>query len=189
MEASVHVQPGQPVAGVETQQLRRTLGVFPTGVTVVTVGGATPHGMTANSFTGVSLDPPLVSVCVRRDAVMHGALTDARTFAVSVLAAGQEDVARYFADRRRPLGTEQFRQVRWWPGAYTGAPLIADAAAHLECRLWRAYDGGDHSIFLGTPLSLLRGSADVLVFLDGRFRQLDRKGAAAHAPTASPRAI
>ncbi|MER7007255.1 flavin reductase family protein [Dactylosporangium sp. NPDC000555] len=157
---------------IDTQQLRRAFGVFATGVTVVTVGGATPHGMTANSFAAVSLQPPLVLLCVQRDAIMHDALTQCPLFAVSVLAASQEPVARHFADRRRPLGSEQFQVVDWLPGAATGAPLIAGAAAHLECEVWQTYDGGDHSIFIGRLLSLRRCAEDVLVFLHGQFHTL-----------------
>ena len=154
--------------------LRRGYGAFATGVTVVTVGGATPHGMTANSFTTVSLDPPLILVCVARDALMHEALEATGRFGISVLGSDQEPVARYYADRRRPLGEEQFRFADWVTGAHTGAPLLAGAAAHLECRLWRTYDGGDHTIFLGRLLDLRRYvDDDALLFLCGKFRQLD----------------
>jgi len=161
---------------VDSQLLRRTLGAFATGVTVVTVGGANPHGMTANSFTAVSLDPPLVLICVGRDAVMHGLLLRSETFGVSVLASHQEAAARHFADRRRPLGRAQFDAVNWLPGELSGAPLLAEAAAQLECAVWRTYDGGDHTIFLGRLLSLdRRPDAEVLLFLNGRFEQLDRE--------------
>jgi len=156
--------------------LRDAFGMFATGVTVVTVGGATPHGMTANSFTAVSLDPPLVLVCVDRNAIMHDSLSAAGGFGVSVLASGQEVVARYFADRRRPLGREQFDFVDWTPGERTGVPLIVGALAHFECSLWRSYDGGDHTIFLGNLLTLdWRAEKDALLFLSGKFRQVNRE--------------
>lgn len=161
-------------AVADTARIRRTLGGFATGVTVVTVGGDTPHGMTANSFTGVSLDPPLVLICVERHAVMHQCLLHTRSFGVSVLGGGQEHVARYFADRRRPLGIDQFGYLDWVPGERTGAPLITDAVAQVECDLWRTYDGGDHTIFVGRLLSLRhRTEEGALVFLNGAFRQLD----------------
>jgi flavin reductase len=168
---SVHLVPSSGTA--DTKQLRRAFGTFATGVTVVTVGGASPHGMTANSFTSVSLDPPLVLVCVDREAVMHHALQARGLFGISVLAAHQEPVARHFADRWRPLGIAQFEGVDWAPGRSTGAPMIAGALAHLECALWRAYDGGDHSIFVGSLLSLAKQpDSDALLFFQGRFRQL-----------------
>lgn len=153
--------------------LRRGFGAFATGVTVVTTGGAMPHGMTANSFTSVSLDPPLVLVCIERDAIMHRAMSAAGVFGVSILAVQQEDVARHFANRRRPLGMAQFDGVSWTPGERTGAPMIEDAIAHVECDIWRVHDGGDHTIFIGRVLSLARRRADreALLFVHGRFRR------------------
>lgn len=158
--------------------LRRTLGSFATGVTVVTVGGTEPHGMTANAFTAVSLDPPLVLVCVRRDAVMHHRLLHTGTFGISVLAAHQEGVARHFASRHRPPGRAQFDAVSWFTGAAGGVPLLAEAAARLECAVWRTYDGGDHSIVIGRLLAFDRWpDADLLLFLNGRFGRLHREAA------------
>ncbi|WP_445282567.1 flavin reductase family protein [Streptomyces sp. DSM 118148] len=164
--------PRDAVTG-DPARLRRALGSFATGVTVVTVGGPSPRGMTANSFTSVSLDPPLVLLCVGNDAVMNRVLAGTDTFAVSVLGAGQEDVARHFADRSRPAGAAQFDAVHWLPGQASGAPLIAGAAAHFECARWRAYDGGDHTIHLGRVLALdaLPGR-EPLIFHHGRFRRL-----------------
>jgi flavin reductase len=153
--------------------LRRTFGAFATGVTVVTVGGETPHGMTANSFTSVSLDPPLVLVCVGRNAVVHQILSATGTFGVSVLAGHQETAARHFADRLRPLGSAQFDAVDWQPGRHTSAPLVTGALARFECELWNTYDGGDHSIFVGKVVSLERSiDQDGLLFFQGRFREI-----------------
>jgi flavin reductase (DIM6/NTAB) family NADH-FMN oxidoreductase RutF len=157
----------------DTKLLRRAFGTFATGVTVVTVGGDSPHGMTANSFASVSLDPPLVLVCVDRDAVMHRILAAEGSFGVSVLSAHQEAVARHFADRLRPLGLAQFETLDWQPGRHTGAPLIGGALAHFECGLWGSYEGGDHTIFVGNLLSLSRSAdQDALLFVHGRFRQV-----------------
>ncbi|GAA4690239.1 hypothetical protein Prum_101950 [Phytohabitans rumicis] len=137
---------------------------------MVTVGGGTPHAMTANSFTSVSLHPPLLLICVDREAVMHECIGGAKTFGVSVLGAHQEDVARHFADRRRPLGAAQFDSVDWMPGPVTGTPLITGAVAHFECAKWRTYDGGDHIIVLGSVLSVDQpDTADALLFVRGRF--------------------
>ncbi|WP_436632369.1 flavin reductase family protein [Actinomadura kijaniata] len=166
------------------QGLRKAFGAFATGVTVVTVGGDDPHGMTANSFTSVSLDPPLVLICVRRDAVMHDILGRAGHFGVSVLSGGQEAAARHFADRSRDLGAAEFESVDWLPGPLTGVPLLSGALVGFECEVWRSHDGGDHTIFLGRLLSMERqtggedtggqaGGDDVLVFFDGRFRVLE----------------
>ena len=164
-----------PAPALDTTLLRRTLGAFATGVTVVSVGGPNPHGMTANSFTAVSLDPPLVLVCVGRTAFMHEALQSTGRFGISVLSAEQEHVARHFANSRRPLGMQQFHVIDCRLGALCGAPLITGAAAHFECELWRAYDGGDHTIFIGRLLSMTNSNdRDVLVFERGRYGRLER---------------
>lgn len=153
--------------------LRRVFGRFTTGVTVVTTGGHTPHGMTANSFTSVSLKPPLVLVCVLREAAMHSAILERESFAVSVLAARQEGLARYFADRQRPHGDQEFALIDWSPGRFTGSPVLSGALAWLECSLTATYDGGDHSIFLGEVLDIgLQDEDDALLFYDGFFHGL-----------------
>lgn len=113
--------------------LREAMAQFATGVTIVTVGGQRCHGMTANAFTSVSLDPPLVLVCVAKAARLHAAILADGCFAVSVLGGDQAHVARYFADRGRPAGMAQFDAVQWRPGACTGAPLLSGALAWLEC--------------------------------------------------------
>jgi flavin reductase (DIM6/NTAB) family NADH-FMN oxidoreductase RutF len=154
--------------------LRRAFGAFATGVTVVTVGGDTPHGMTANSFTSVSLNPPLLLVCVGQEAVMHGLIGAVGAFGISVLASDQEGVARHFADKSRPLGKEQFDAVSWLPGGMTGAPLIDGALAHFECDLHSWHIGGDHTIFVGRLLWMDRYSHDEpLLFHHGKFHRLE----------------
>lgn len=160
----------------DAHQLRTAFAAFATGVTVVTVGGEVPHGMTANSFTSVSLNPPLVLVCVDRQARMHQAVMRAGGFAVCVLAARQEGVARHFASGDRPRGLQQFASVDWSPGSETGAPLIEDALAWFECARWGSYDGGDHSIIVGRVLSAGRHDhGPPLVFFDRAFRQLAKE--------------
>lgn len=158
--------------------LREVMARFATGVTVVTVGGERMHGMTANAFTSVSLDPPQVLCCVAHTTTMHDAITASGSFAVSILAADQEALARYFADRRRPRGAGQFAAVDWHPGPSTGAPLLAGALAWLECDLVTAHASGDHSIFVGAPLGLSRGCAGpALTFYDGVFGRIGPRSA------------
>ncbi len=162
-----------PPAG-DRDELRGVLGMFATGIAVVTANGETaPHGMTANSFTSVSLSPPLVLVCVLRDAAMHQAILDSDSFAISVLSTAQEPVARYFADRSRPRGEREFDVIDWRPGRHTGVPILAGTLAWLECRLSAVYDGGDHSIFLGSVLELGRGTnRNALLYFGGDFHRL-----------------
>jgi len=166
-------RPAAPRGVPDANRMRRAMGAFATGVTIVTAGGDTPHGMTANAFTSVSLEPPLVLACVGRNAVMHRILTSTNQFGISVLAAHQEPVARHFANRLRPLGLAQFDTVGWHPGPVSGVPLIDGALVHLECGLWRTYDGGDHSIFIGNLLSVEQSTdEDALLFFRGRFRDI-----------------
>lgn len=153
--------------------LRQVRGKFATGVAVLTAGGQDGHGMTANSFTSVSLEPPLVLCCVSRSARMHEVINDAGSFAVSILAAEQRELCRYFSDRRRAAGAAQFAAVDWFSGPYTGAPLLSGAIAWLECRLAHGYPGGDHSIFVGRVLTAGYDEAGApLLFFGGALQQL-----------------
>jgi flavin reductase (DIM6/NTAB) family NADH-FMN oxidoreductase RutF len=168
----------EPAAQVSDQKLlRRAFGTFASGVAVATVGGQSPHAMTASSLTSVSLDPPLLLVCVACSAIMHRRISAAGCFGVSVLAAGQEGIARHFADRWRTLGPGQFETVDCLPGRLTGVPLISGALAAFECELWRSYEGGDHTIFIGKLLTLDWTPDDnALLFFRGEFGRftLDR---------------
>ncbi|WP_329223891.1 flavin reductase family protein [Streptomyces sp. NBC_01485] len=148
---------------------------FATGVTVITVGTEQLHAMTANAFTSVSLAPPSVLCSVGHGAVMHRALTSAGRFAVNILGAGQEGLARHFADKGRPLGAAQFDGVEWRPGERTGAPLLAGSLAWVECELTAAHSFGDHTIFIGTVLDAAhadgvhRDGGRGLLFVNGQF--------------------
>ncbi len=141
---------------VDRDTFRQALGQWPSGVTVVTtlVDGE-PHGMTASSFSSVSLDPPLVSVCVARHAASHDRIRNAGVFAISILAKDQVEAGMRFAgmldveDRFAGVATST---------AATGAPHLDAALAWLDCRVWAAHDGGDHTIFVGEVLAA--GAAD-----------------------------
>ncbi|MGD0602528.1 MAG: flavin reductase family protein [Streptosporangiaceae bacterium] len=161
-------------AGLAAREMRQIFGRFATGITVVTAGREAPCGMTANAFTSVSLDPPLVLVCIQRNASMHDTIGECGSFAVSMLAAHQEPTARMFADHKRPKGKSSFDAVEALPGPYTGAPILCGALAWLECTLATVYDGGDHSIFLGEVQAIGRGeTGDALLFYEGRFHRLE----------------
>ncbi|GAA2592796.1 flavin reductase family protein [Winogradskya consettensis] len=159
-----------PATGVPAS-LREVMGQFATGVVLLTVGGANVHGMTANAFSAVSLDPPQILCCVAHTAVMHRALTAERGFGVSIMGGAQEDTARYFADKNRVLGPAQFDAIDCRTGPLTRAPLLNGALAWLECEVVDAHVSGDHSIFVGEVLSSTRGSGDAaLLFFDGAFQ-------------------
>jgi flavin reductase (DIM6/NTAB) family NADH-FMN oxidoreductase RutF len=168
---------GRPQPAVATmpgaREMRQIFGRFATGITVITTGNQTPRGMTANAFTSVSIEPPLILVCIQRNATMHDMIQECGFFAVSVLAAHQEGVARMFADRSR-IREQEFEAVDAIQGACTGVPVLAGALAWVECRLTSVYDGGDHSIFLGEVQSLGRSETDdALLFYQGGFHRLE----------------
>jgi flavin reductase (DIM6/NTAB) family NADH-FMN oxidoreductase RutF len=157
--------------GVDVLAYRRVMGRFATGIVVVTTrhDGA-DHAMTVNSFASVSLDPILLLFCCERVARFHEAVEGSGLWAASVLGADQEPVARWFATRGRPL-ENQFAGVRHRRGALTGALLLTDAIATLECRTVAAYPGGDHTVVLGEALDVALGRVDVdpLVYYAGRY--------------------
>ncbi|GAA0460969.1 flavin reductase family protein [Streptomyces stramineus] len=157
---------------MEPSTLRYVMSQFATGVTVLTVGGEHLHGMTANAFSSVSLASSSVLCCVDHSAVMHDSIVAAGHFAVSIMESGQEGLARYFADKKRPLGPAQFEEVAWAPGPRTGAPLLSGALAWLECEVTASHVSGDHSIFIGTVLGSSRGPGSKgLLFFDGAFHE------------------
>ncbi|MDT0446478.1 flavin reductase family protein [Streptomyces johnsoniae] len=151
--------------------LREAMSRFATGVIVLSVGGDNIHAMTANAFSSVSLTPPTVLCCVSHSAVMHKAIMSEGRFGVSVLGAEHESLARHFADKKRPLGAEQFDGLAWEPGPLTRSPLLHGALAWLECELATYHDSGDHSIFIGDVVSARNGSDGAgLLFLRGGFQ-------------------
>lgn len=161
------------------EDLRRVMSAFATGVTVITVGGDSPNGMTVNAFGSVSLDPPLVLCCVSRTARMHGSLSTGGRFAVSVLSSEQEDVARRFAHPSRPHGWEQFGPPEWRLGPYTGSPLLTGALAWLECQVVQETVAGDHSVFIARVSDATTGGAgSALVFHGSAFHRMRRVSAA-----------
>lgn len=139
---------------------RGSLGRFATGVAIVTFDGSrSRHGLTVNSFTSVSIEPPLVLVSIARNAKAHDELAG-RPFAVNILGAEQQDLAMHFAGRpgREPL----------WVEGET-APRLSGVLAYFECTPWAAYDGGDHTLYLGRVEHFDYRSGDALAFINSRF--------------------
>jgi flavin reductase (DIM6/NTAB) family NADH-FMN oxidoreductase RutF len=131
---------------LDALEFRKALGAYPTGVTVVTTKDpeGVPRGFTANSFTSVSLTPPLVLVCLAKAAHSHEVFTGASTFAVNVLAETQKAVSSLFASKQ----ADKFESCQWHTGT-TGAPLIDGAVARFDCRTHQCVDAGDHTILIG----------------------------------------
>lgn len=165
------MEPSSDVGTPDPATFKAVLGRFPTGVTVVTTtDGDTLHGMTANAVTSVSLQPPLVLVCVDRSAGLHDLLLATRRFAVTVLSAGQEPVSTWFASPRRPHGRDQFDDVDWRPAPVTGCPVLLGGLSYVDCWLAHAYDGGDHTIAVGEVADLGQlGGDEPLVWYAGSY--------------------
>jgi flavin reductase (DIM6/NTAB) family NADH-FMN oxidoreductase RutF len=156
--------------GVAATELRTAIGHFATGVAVVTArsDNGTAFGSTANALTSVSLEPPLLLVCLRRESETLAALLVARRFAVNVLRHGQRELAERFA---RPAARGTWAGVEHGPAPQTGAPLIAGALATLECTVHDLADGGDHTIVIGRVVAVEHPSDHVapLIFYRGSF--------------------
>src|SRR4051795_10945150 len=154
---------------VDPGAMRRTLGRFATGVTVVTTAsGGEVHAMTANAFTSVSLDPPLVLVSVDHRTRMHRLLPDTRRYGVSVLSSEQERVAQHFAGRPLRDPGELFE----WTG---DVPFVRGAIAHVGCSLHAEHEAGDHTLYLGLVEHLDSRPGEPLVFHAGAFGRLWRE--------------
>jgi flavin reductase (DIM6/NTAB) family NADH-FMN oxidoreductase RutF len=158
------------MVALDPLQLRAALAHFATGITVVTTVDAEgrPRGLTANAFCSVSLDPPLVLVCISKASDSHRYLPSAGKFAISLLSESQEHLSRRFATS----DPSKFRDVPLVWG-HNGAPLIAGALAHLECHLTHAHEAGDHTIYLGAVERFEIHGGRPLVFFGGRYRGLD----------------
>lgn len=144
-------------------ELRNCLGRFATGVTVTTCETDNGnHGFTANSFTSVSLDPPLILVSVDRKTKASDYLKN-NNFTVNVLKANQKNVAMHFAGRPQ----DPF-PIEWEKGEY--APRLKDTLAYFECEPWKEYDGGDHVLFIGKvkEFAACENDNDALVFHNGK---------------------
>jgi flavin reductase (DIM6/NTAB) family NADH-FMN oxidoreductase RutF len=151
------------------------MGRFASGITIMsTLQGGVAHAMTANAFTSVSLDPPLVLVCVDKGVRMHDAVLECGFWAVSVLADSHQPIAERFAKSGRDLHS-QFDGIATTPGPKTGCPLVEGALSWLECRTWASYPGGDHTIVVGEVLSLGADDPvdpDPLIYYAGHYREL-----------------
>ncbi|HEU4698326.1 MAG TPA: flavin reductase family protein [Gemmatimonadales bacterium] len=157
------------VSDVDPAQFRQLLGRFATGVVVVTTQNAdgAPAGMTANSLASVSLEPPLVSLCVERAAHLHDALQRARGFVINVLAEHQEAVSRRFAGPH----PNRFDGI-----GYTlndrGLAVLDGTLAHIECERFAEYPGGDHTIVVGRVIGGATGEGRPLLYYRGGYAAL-----------------
>jgi len=162
-----------PCGSLDPLKLRKAFGNFVTGVTVVTVrdDNETPRGLTANSFTSVSMEPPLILICIDKRANSHYAFAQATAFAVSVLRADQQDISRLFASK----ADSKFKHCKTFT-AVTGTPMIENAICWFDCTVHQSIKAGDHLLLIGevqafdqhagTPLAYCRGT-----YIDFGFEQ------------------
>jgi flavin reductase (DIM6/NTAB) family NADH-FMN oxidoreductase RutF len=157
-------------SGHDARTLRDALGCFATGVTVVTCldDADSPAGLTVNSFTSVSLDPPLLLVCIAKYAASATPLIEAPHFAINVLQTGQQPASIRFSTRDE----DRFGATPWACGE-AGAPILEDSLGVFECERFAVYDGGDHHILVGQVIKAsFDASVDPLLYFRGRYRRL-----------------
>ena len=161
---------GEYRSGHDPRTLRDALGCFATGVTVVTCvdDEGRPAGLTVNSFTSVSLDPPLLLVCLHKMAASTEALTNASHFAINVLHTLQQPASITFSTRVE----DRFGCTPWSTGE-AGAPILKESLCVFECERFGLHDGGDHHILVGQVVKAsFDASLDPLLFFRGSYRRL-----------------
>src|SRR5687767_638467 len=152
-----------------TVEFRSALSQFASGVTVVTTRDANGkrHGITVSSFCSVSLQPPMVLICIEKTTGSHYAFGESGAFVVNILAATQSDVSEHFASRL----DEKFGEVEHTLNE-DGVPVLSDAIATLRCTLRHSLDGGDHSIFVGLVESVNARGGEPLIYFDHDYHQI-----------------
>lgn len=157
--------------GSDTRLLRDVLGCFATGVCIVTAltQDGKPVGLTVNSFTSVSLDPPLVLACIARTSTSIDTLQTCEHFSINLLQTDQEEISNVFAKR----GSDRFSEVIWSAGE-NGSPLIDQSLAIIECTQHAVHDGGDHIILVGKVVTAkFDPDKDPLLYYGGQYRHLN----------------
>jgi flavin reductase (DIM6/NTAB) family NADH-FMN oxidoreductase RutF len=158
-----------------TSEFRLALGQFATGVTVVTADRAPGqvHGMTANSFTSVSLDPLLILICVSQNAQLLPMVKKQKRFGVNILKDNQRAISEYFARTEESAEIEKRLGIRYrW--TETGIPLLEDALVHLGCNVVASHVAGDHTIFIAEVDSVEVYEGEPLLYLRGNYRPVAR---------------
>ncbi|MGD0183021.1 MAG: flavin reductase family protein [Terriglobales bacterium] len=159
--------------GVSQSEFRKAMASFATGVTVITVDHeGEVHGMTANAFASVSLDPMLVLVCVDHKARTHTHLHARKRFGVNVLAEDQRAVSEYYADPNPDHRYAEREAKARFDRTQHGTPVLHGALAYLECRLHTAQDAGDHTIFIAEVEDVVVRAGDPLLYFRSEYRKI-----------------
>ncbi len=149
---------------------RNACSKFATGITIATTTDASgrPHGLTANSFSSVSLEPPLVLVCIGTRSAVHETFFSATAFAINILSEQQRWLSEQFASS----GADRFSGVEWTPGPL-GSPWLDDSLAQLECRTYERHPAGDHTILLGRVEAVrIESDGAPLIYFSSSYRSL-----------------
>ena len=157
------------LASIEQQHFRRACSKYATGITILTVLDpcGIPHGMTVNSFTSVSLSPPLVLVCIDRQTSILNHFLEGTHFAINVLDEDQKELSTCFARS----GYDRFQSVEWRPGE-TGAPVLAEVLATLECAVTQMVEAGDHVVVIGEALHASWREGRPLIYFNSSYQGL-----------------
>ena len=161
---------------VTQTEFRKAMASFGTGVTVITVDfEGEVHGMTANAFASVSLDPPLVLVCVDHQARTHAHLHLKKRFGVNVLGENQKAISQYYADPNPTHRDAERVAGARFDRTQHGTPVLHGALAYLECRLHTVQDAGDHTIFIAEVEDVVVRQGDPLLYFRGEYRRIGAK--------------
>lgn len=154
---------------IEAETLRQILRRFAAGVTVITSVNeeGAPVGMTATAFSSVSIDPPMILICVDATARTRLAIERAGRFAVNVLADAQEDMSKRFASK----DTDKFTGVAWHAGGATGMPVLDGALGAVECLVDQAVAAGTHIVYIGAVQAGSVGAGEPLIYYEGAYRR------------------
>lgn len=165
--------------GVTREQFRKAMGCFATGITVITVAepSGEVHGMTANSFTSVSLDPLLVLVCVDQRARTHSHLHARQRFGINILSREQRAISEYYASSVETHQHPESVGAKFDRTSH-GTPVLHGALAYLECRLHSTQVAGDHTIFVGEVEGAVVREGSPLLYYGGQYKQLEDNVAA-----------
>jgi flavin reductase len=156
-----------------TAEFRKAMGCFATGVTIITLDlEGEVHGMTANAFASVSLDPTLVLVCVDRRAATHAHLHSKKRFGINVLCEDQRAISEYYARPTRTHAQAEQEAGARFDRTALGTPMLRGALAYLECRLHSAQDAGDHTIFIAEVEDAVVREGQPLIFFRGKYRRV-----------------
>ena len=174
------------LSSFDNRELRSAFGSFMTGVTIVTTAGVDgqPRGFTANSFTSVSLEPPLLMICIGKQAASMDTFRNARGFAVNILSEAQKDTSVLFASKR----PDKFEATQWRAGPF-GNPLIEGSAAWFDCARYQVIDAGDHIILMGHIEAFSYSDANPLGYARGHYITLGLEQAAVNAASSASRTV